>query len=85
MDIEDTEVVASMTLHDDEGHKTTSELRGNGGHEGEQVLEQVLEQGLNGVVKDNLAHEVGNPFDSQEAIVETPTKLVASDQAILDT
>ncbi len=35
VDIEDAELVASMTLHDDEGHKTTSELRGNGGHEGE--------------------------------------------------
>jgi len=42
-DIENEEVVASMTLHDDEGHKTTSELGGNGGHEGEQVLEQVFE------------------------------------------
>jgi hypothetical protein len=37
--IGDVEVVASMNLHDDEGHKTTSELGGNGGHEGEQVLE----------------------------------------------
>jgi hypothetical protein len=39
VDIKDIKVVASMTLHDDEGHKTTSELGGNGGHEGEQVLE----------------------------------------------
>jgi hypothetical protein len=38
MDIEDVEVVASMNFHDDEGHKTTSELGGNGGHESEQVL-----------------------------------------------
>ncbi|CAM6021886.1 unnamed protein product [Sphagnum balticum] len=85
MDIEDAEVVAPMTLHDDEGHKTTSELRGNGGHEGEQVFEQMLEHGLDGVAKNNLAHEVGNPFDTQEAIVETPTKLATCDQAILDT
>jgi hypothetical protein len=37
VDIKDVEVVASMNLHDDEGHKTTSELGGNGGHDGEQV------------------------------------------------
>ncbi len=35
VDIKNAEVVAYMILHDDEGHKTTSELRGNGGHEGE--------------------------------------------------
>jgi hypothetical protein len=35
VDIKDAEVVASMILHDDEDCKTISELRGNGGHEGE--------------------------------------------------
>jgi hypothetical protein len=45
----------------------------------------VLEQGLNGVATNNLAHEVGNLFDTQEAIVETPTKLVVGDQVIFDT
>jgi hypothetical protein len=39
MDIIDVEVVASMNMHDDEGHKSTNELRGNGGHDGEQVSE----------------------------------------------
>jgi hypothetical protein len=38
VDIKDVEVVASMNLHDDEGHKTTSELGGNSGHDGEQVF-----------------------------------------------
>jgi hypothetical protein len=85
VDIKDAEVATSMTLHDDEGHKTTNELRGNGVHESEQVLEQVLEHGLDGVASNNLAHEVGNPLDTQEAIVETPTKLVVGDQTILDT
>jgi hypothetical protein len=45
VDIGDAEVVASMNLHDDEGHKTTSELGGNGGHNGEQIFELVLEWG----------------------------------------
>ncbi len=81
VDIKDAEVVASVTLHDDEDCKTISELRGNGGHEGEWVLEH----GLNGVATNNLAHEVGNLFDTQEAIVETPTKLVVGDQVIFDT
>jgi hypothetical protein len=45
----------------------------------------VLERGLADVVTNNQTHEVGNPLDTQEAIVETPTKLVVGDQTILDT
>lgn len=45
----------------------------------------MLEWGLVDVAANNQAHEVGNPLDTQEAIVETPAKLVVGDQAIVDT
>jgi len=45
----------------------------------------VLERGLADVVTNNQIHEVGNLLNTQKATMEIPTKLVAGDQAILDT
>jgi hypothetical protein len=85
VDIGDVKVVASMNLHDDEGHKTPNEFRAMVGMKVSKYLNMYLKGCLANVVTNNQIHEVGNLLDTQKAIVETPTKIVVGDQTIIDT